>query len=269
MMFRIYTDMDTSVTTVKERIDGMSEKLEVRNWRKVMFGDFAEIQPQVALEKGTNYSFIEMSDVKPHTKSVRPGCSRIWKGGGGSKFENGDVIFARITPCLEHGKTAKVSGLTDARGFGSTEFFVFRARERISNPDFIYYLSCSPVIRGPAIKSMIGASGRQRAQKTVVENTIVRVPGLEQQDQIASILSAYDNLIENNQRRIHLLEQAARLLYKEWFIHLRFPGHEHTKIKDGIPKGWGISSMMKHPHFEFIHKNIDPFDGIKCYYANR
>jgi type I restriction enzyme S subunit len=59
-----------------------------------------------------------------------------------------------------------------------------------------------------------------------------------EQASIASVLSAYDDLIENNRRRIQLLEQAARLLYKEWFVHLRFPGHEHTKIIDGVPEGW-------------------------------
>lgn len=59
-----------------------------------------------------------------------------------------------------------------------------------------------------------------------------------EQASIASILSAYDDLIENNRRRIQLLEQAARLLYKEWFVHLRFPGHEHTPIIDGVPEGW-------------------------------
>ena len=64
------------------------------------------------------------------------------------------------------------------------------------------------------------------------------VPEVAEQRRIASILSAYDDLIENNWRRIRLLEQAARLLYKEWFIHLRFPGHEHVKIKDGVPEGW-------------------------------
>ncbi len=85
---------------------------------------------------------------------------------------------------------------------------------------------------------MVGASGRQRAQKTVVENTIIRAPKIEEQTRIASILSAYDDLIENNWRRIQLLEQAARLLYKEWFVRLRFPGHEHVKIKDGVPEGW-------------------------------
>ena len=66
----------------------------------------------------------------------------------------------------------------------------------------------------------------------------IRFPQPDQQARIASILSAYDDLIENNQRRIQLLEQSARLLYKEWFVHLRFPGHEHVKIKDGVPEGW-------------------------------
>lgn len=212
-------------------------------WRIVAFGDFAEVQPKVVLEKGTAYSFIEMAEVEPHIKFVHSNNTRIWNGNGGAKFEDGDVIFARITPCLEHGKTAKVSGLTDARGFGSTEFFVFRGREGISDPDFIYYLSRSPVLREPAIKSMIGASGRQRAQKTVVENTTIRVPGIEGQRRIASALSGYDDLIENNRRRIQLLEQSARLLYKEWFVHFRFPGHERIPVTNGMPEGWKRKSL--------------------------
>ena len=64
------------------------------------------------------------------------------------------------------------------------------------------------------------------------------VPKVNVQKRIADILSAYDDLIENNRRRIQLLEQSARLLYKEWFVHLRFPGHEHVKIKSGVPEGW-------------------------------
>jgi len=66
---------------------------------------------------------------------------------------------------------------------------------------------------------------------------------LSQQHNVVSILSAYDDLIENNRRRIQLLEQAARLLYKEWFVHLRFPGHEHVKIIDGVPEGWEIMPL--------------------------
>lgn len=104
-------------------------------------------------------------------------------------------------------------------------------------PEFLYYFflykgrtgHLSPFFTGATIKHL------PREKLALVE---VPVPPHSTQDHIASILSAYDDLIENNRRRIQLLEQAARLLYKEWFVHLRFPGHEHAKIKDGVPEGW-------------------------------
>ena len=71
-----------------------------------------------------------------------------------------------------------------------------------------------------------------------IHGLAIRIPEYQIQERIASILSAYDDLIENNRRRIQLSEQAARLLYKEWFVHLRFPGHEHVKIKNNVPEGW-------------------------------
>ena len=64
------------------------------------------------------------------------------------------------------------------------------------------------------------------------------LPGQNEQATIASTLSAYDDLIDNNRRRIALLEEAARLLYREWFVHFRFLGHEHAKVTDGLPEGW-------------------------------
>jgi len=104
-------------------------------------------------------------------------------------------------------------------------------------PDFLYYFflykgragHLAPLFTGSTIKHL------PREKLALVE---VPVPPHTTQNQIASVLSTYDNLIKNNRRRIQLLEQAARLLYKEWFVHLRFPGHEHVKIKDGVPEGW-------------------------------
>ena len=87
----------------------------------------------------------------------------------------------------------------------------------------------SPLFTGATIKHL------PRQQLTKVE---LEVPPPAIQKRIADILSAYDDLIENNRRRIQLLEHAARLLYKEWFVHLRFPGHEHVKVVDGVPGGW-------------------------------
>ncbi len=102
-------------------------------------------------------------------------------------------------------------------------------------------------------------------------NTDVAVPGLNRtnalrlpvtiaspstQDRIIEILSVYENLIENNRRRIQLLENAARLLYKEWFVYLRFPGHEHVKIKDGVPDGWAKSTIGE--SVSFLSRGITP-----------
>jgi type I restriction enzyme S subunit len=106
--------------------------------------------------------------------------------------------------------------------------------ERITS-HFLYYSLAAN--RARLINSAGGA-----AQKNLLLGELrrftIRVPPLAEQAKIASTLSAYDDLIENNRRRIQLLEQVARLLYKEWFVHLRFPGHEHVKIKDGVPEGW-------------------------------
>ena len=102
---------------------------------------------------------------------------------------------------------------------------------------FIHYYCSSPTAVG-GIKNLASSSGVPHINLTVLRNFEVPVPPLETQRRIADILSAYDDLIENNRRRIALLEQAARELYREWFVRLRFPGHENTGIVDGLPAGW-------------------------------
>ncbi len=105
------------------------------------------------------------------------------------------------------------------------------------NPRFVYYLLIQnkEVIRGVGLG---GGSATPILNKTTFSRIRLRVPSKSRWAGIASILSTYDDLIENNQRRIQLLEQSAQLLYKEWFVHLRFPGHEHLTITDGVPEGW-------------------------------
>ena len=104
------------------------------------------------------------------------------------------------------------------------------------NPRFVYYLLIhnKQLIRGVGLG---GGAATPILNKTAFSRIRLRVPSKSSWDRTASILSAYDDLIENNRRRIQLLEQAARLLYKEWFVRLRFPGHEHVKVKDGVPEG--------------------------------
>ena len=108
--------------------------------------------------------------------------------------------------------------------------------EEIS-PTYLYHF-----LRSPSFHAQVNSlrSGVAQPQLPIRDMRRIKMPlpSLSTQQRTASILSAYDALIENNRRRIQLLEQAARLLYKEWFVQLRFPGHEHVKVKDGVPEGW-------------------------------
>ena len=119
---------------------------------------------------------------------------------------------------------------------------ILRPKEDIVDSGFLFYTMLSRDFYAKADAVAIGA-----AQRTVslgsLRNIKIDVPSLESQKHIADILSAYDDLIENNQKQIKLLEEAAQRLYKEWFVNLRFPGHENTKIVDGVPEGWRISSI--------------------------
>lgn len=215
--------------------------------RTITFSDLVEINPRVQLRKAGEYPFIEMSVVEPGFRYVHPNQIRKYNGGG-SKFMPGDVLFARITPCLENGKISQYHPNNEEAGFGSTEFFVFRARPEISEPGFVYYLVNSDVIRKPAEKSMSGASGRQRADLASIVNIELPFIPFPTQRKIASILSAYDDLIENNLRRIKILEEMAQNLYREWFVKFRFPGHEDTQFVDSplgrIPEGWEVKPLL-------------------------
>ena len=108
---------------------------------------------------------------------------------------------------------------------------------------FLYYLFNTRPVRGQISSSATGTKVKHTAPERIYRVKIIVPTDVNQQRRIASILSAYDDLIENNRRRIQLLEQAARLLYKEWFVHLRFPGHERVKIEDGVPEGWAMKTL--------------------------
>lgn len=105
------------------------------------------------------------------------------------------------------------------------------------NKRFLYYLFNTKQVRSQISGSASGTKVHHTAPDRIYR-VRVNLPEVHDQERIAATLSAYDDLIENNRRRIQLLEEAARLLYKEWFVRLRFPGHEHAKIVDGVPKGW-------------------------------
>ncbi|GBF55411.1 type I restriction-modification system, specificity subunit S [Microcystis sp. 0824] len=102
-----------------------------------------------------------------------------------------------------------------------------------NNLKYFYYL-----LGEFPLRNFAGGSAQPLLTQAILKKIKIKIPPLPIQQKIADILSKYDDLIENNRRRIELLERSARLLYKEWFVRLRFPGHEHTPIIDGIPEGW-------------------------------
>jgi len=185
-------------------------------WTIKLLSEIADLNPRESISKGVMAKKISMDMLQLHCRDVSAYEVRPFTGG--TKFRNGDTIMARITPCLENGKIAKVNVLDkDEVGFGSTEYIVFRAKEGLSDPNFIYYLVCSPIVREPAIKSMVGSSGRQRVQTDVIKKLEVLVPSLDEQHKIAGILKALDDKIELNNKINKNLEEQAVLLFRSMF----------------------------------------------------
>lgn len=187
-----------------------------KQWNKAKLGDYIEINPKEILKKGTISKKISMDKLQPFCKDVPD--YELTEFTGGAKFRNGDTIMARITPCLENGKTAMVNVLDkDEIGFGSTEYIVFRSKTGLTDEQFVYYLVCSPIVREPAIKSMVGSSGRQRVQTDVVNNLEINFPPLDAQRNIGNILKAIDDKITLNKMINENLQQQAIALFTNYY----------------------------------------------------
>ena len=185
-------------------------------WFPKRLDEIVEFNPRETIKKGVIAKKVAMDKLQPFCRDITE--FELEPFSGGTKFRNGDTIMARITPCLENGKTAKVNILDDGEvGFGSTEYIVFRAREGV-DADFVYYLISSPLVREPAIKSMVGSSGRQRVQTDVVQGITVMVPTLEEQKAISGILKLLDDKIAVNRKINDNLQEQAQVLYTNMFI---------------------------------------------------
>ena len=218
----------------------------MEEWKKYRLDDFIEFNPTLSLKKGTIARKITMDQLIPHSRDIYSWVYEPYSGG--SKFQNGDTIMARITPCLENGKHAFVSLLDNGEtAYGSTEYIVMRGKPGISDNLFVYYFSHFPAFKNAAIKSMVGSSGRQRAQVDVLKNLEFYLPGLKEQKMIADSLSALDDKIALNNRINHNLEEQAQALYKSWFVE--FEPFRDGKFIDSefglIPDGWHIGNISE------------------------
>ena len=139
---------------------------------------------------------------------------------------------------------------------------VFAKDSKLCDIDYVYYFLSQDYIKISLASKAGGAANQANISPNDVKSLTVRWPDIETQHRIADILSAYDDLIENNQKQIKLLEEAAQRLYKEWFVDLRFPGHENTKIVDGVPEGWrrGLLKELISVNYGKDHKKV-PDDG--------
>ena len=165
------------------------------------FGEVFEVDPKIKIAKNSDVPFIEMADIEPWARTV--GSKRTKKFAGGSKFLDGDVLVARITPSLENGKTSIYRASKSAKSApagGSTEFIVVRGIAGRSLSEFAYYLLRTADLRSHLIANMNGSSGRQRVQADALRNYVVDLPSIDEQRRIAGVLGALDDKIESNLR---------------------------------------------------------------------
>jgi len=206
--------------------------------RTVLLGDVCQINPTTILKKGSLSKFVSMDKLDPFKRKINGFEERVYSGG--SKFVNGDTLLARITPCLENGKTAYVDILADDEiGAGSTEFIVLRAIDGTTDSDYLYYLSISSSFRDYAIQAMIGTSGRQRVQNDVLARYEFELPDIDTQQKIGEQLRTIDEKIELNRKMNETLEQMGQALFRHYFI-----GNPEAKKWDSVKVGDVLAELQ-------------------------
>ncbi len=188
---------------------------------------------------GTQYKFIKPTDMREGQRYV-PITEEYYSELAYQKYRKS--LLPVNTPCVVTiGSLGKKMCLTDEPSFTNQAVNAVIPNENFDGV-FLYYCLRT---RLPYVKQLDSGttSGRENVSKSSFSNIVIEAPSLAIQKRIASILSAYDNLIENNNKRIKILEQMAEILYKEWFVRFRFPGHETTPLENGIPKGWKIEKI--------------------------
>ena len=199
-------------------------------WKKVKLGEISQyVNDKIAITATNESNYISTdSMLKDRGGIIAP--ESIPSDGKVTKYQSNDILVSNIRPYF------KKIWFSNREGGCSNDVLVFRARKGIISRYLYYILSVDTFFE----HMMAGANGTKmpRGNKKLILNYSFDLPPLPTQHRIATILSRYDSLIENYQKQIKLLEEAAQRLYKEWFIDLHFPGHENTKIVDGVPEGW-------------------------------
>ncbi|ANA39215.1 hypothetical protein A2G06_01100 [Geobacter anodireducens] len=185
------------------------------SWRK------AKLQDLVYFQRGFDITKAQQ----------KPGPYPVISSSGVTSYHNEYMVSG---PCVVIGRKGTLGSVHFAEGdFWPHDTTLWSKELNGNDPRFIYFF-----MKTIDLASFNVGGANPTLNRNHIHQLDISIPALPTQQKIASILSAYDDLIENNQRRIQLLEDSARLLYQEWFVQLRFPGHEHTRIVDGVPEGW-------------------------------
>lgn len=199
-------------------------------WKKVKLGEISQyVNDKIAITDTYKSNYVSTdSMLKNRGGIIAP--ESIPSDGNVTKYQSDDILVSNIRPYF------KKIWFSNREGGCSNDVLVFRTQKGVS-ARFLYYR-----LSGDAFFDymMASANGTKmpRGNRKLILNYSFDLPSLHTQHRIATILSRYDSLIENYQKQIKLLEEAAQRLYKEWFVDLHFPGHENTKIVDGVPEGW-------------------------------
>jgi type I restriction enzyme S subunit len=180
-----------------------------KGWRACAVADpsIADLEPNYDFVKGKEYAFIPMDAIEEGFKGVRQIEYRVIESGGYTRFKNGDILFAKITPCVENGKVALVEGLRDGLGFGSTEFIVISPKTTADNL-FLYYQLISGNVHKLAISLMEGTTGRQRIPAKIFRKRIyISIPeDLNEQRKISEKIKTIEKMIGVKQDKITKLQ---------------------------------------------------------------
>lgn len=214
------------------------------------------VSDKIDVSKLTRNQYITTDNMLPNRGGVTD-CENLPQAARVTKYECGDILVSNIRPYFKKIWYAnKVGGC-------SNDVIVFRANNDSLNSKFLYYVLSQNSFFDFV---MSGANGTKmpRGNKDLIPDFLMPNFNTKKQKSIADILSAYDDLIENNQKQIKLLEEAAQRLYKEWFVDFRFPGYENAKFIDDIPEGW---RKQKISDFGEIKTGKTPSTTKESYYG--
>ena len=229
-------------------------------WEKVKLGDICKYVTSGGTPKSSIKEYYEPKQI-PWLKTKEVNYCRIYETESYISKDGLDNSSAKMIP--QNSVIVAMYGQGDTAGRVAINKIPLTTNQACCNLiidetkayyEFVYYQLVTLYEKMVSLKN---GGAQPNLNAAIIKSIEIKLPPLKTQRYIADILSAYDDLIENNQKQIKLLEEAAQRLYKEWFVDLRFPGHENTKIVDGVPEGWKKERLVDIAEIQYGYA----FDG--------